>query len=383
SQLINVYYQLKQPQLMWKELTILDTNLTKILDKSLFIEFEKQLFQYYQLSNNTSKALFYLNKYVQKRDSAEASKLQFIQTDLQKEFKTKEQAKKISTLEEYNQLNNIFLKVVALAAILAVFIILLLYKNYRKTKEINQSLRQLNVQINQQREALQVANNEKDTILHIVAHDLRNPLGSIVGFINLLESRKQYDEKEKKIFDAIRKSTNQSIELITELLAKKMENEKSIALKKTNASINNLLQTAIEQITFKLTQKQQQIILNNSLPNNFQLAIDTDKIIRVLTNIFDNAVKFSNQNDIIVVNASAQNNQLIIEIIDNGIGLPTVKNNEESTINFEKRVGTNGEKSVGIGLSICKEIVEAHGGNLKLSNNETKGTTATIILPIA
>jgi len=375
SQLIQVYYKMNQPKLMWQNLEILQKALPNIKDKILLMEFERLMYCYYTLEKNDSKAFLHLTNYTQKRDTLEANKLRSIQPDIVKEFKDKEQEYKIDSLEKNNELNTLYLYVAALCAVFAIIVIFLVYKNYLKTKGIN-------LQINQQKEALQKANIEKDRILHVVAHDLRNPIGAILGFMNLLIAKKELAESETRIIDAVKKAANQSLELINDLLVANHPQEQVIQLKKTEIAISNLIETAIEQVLFKANSKQQNIVFDNGL-DNIKLNVDADKIIRVFTNVIDNAIKFSDTKATIQILAKNLEQQVEIRIIDEGIGLPSTNTDFTNNIsNLEKRIGTNGEKSVGLGLTICKQIMEAHGGSLQLNANSSKGTTVIIYLPI-
>jgi len=375
SQLIQVYYKMNQPKLMWQNLEVLQNALPNIKDKILLMEFERLMYCYYTLEKNDSKALLHLTNYTQKRDTLEANKLRSIQPDIVKEFKDKEQEYKIDSLEKNNELNTLYLYVAALCAVFAIIVIFLVYKNYLKTKEIN-------LQINQQKEALQKANIEKDGILHVVAHDLRNPIGAILGFMNLLIAKKELAESETRIIDAVKKAANQSLELINDLLVANHPQEQVIQLKKTEIAISNLIETAIEQVLFKANSKQQNIVFDNGL-ENIKLNVDADKIIRVFTNVIDNAIKFSDTKATIQILAKNLEQQVEIRIIDEGIGLPSTNTDFTNNIsNLEKRIGTNGEKSVGLGLTICKQIMEAHGGSLQLNANSSKGATVIIYLPI-
>ncbi len=375
SQLIQVYYKMNQPKLMWQNLEVLQNALPNIKDKILLMEFERLMYCYYTLEKNDSKALLHLTNYTKKRDTLEANKLRSIQPDIVKEFKDKEQEYKIDSLEKNNELNTLYLYVAALCAVFAIIVIFLVYKNYLKTKEIN-------LQINQQKEALQKANIEKDRILHVVAHDLRNPIGAILGFMNLLIAKKEFAESETRIIDAVKKAANQSLELINDLLVANHPQEQVIQLKKTEIAISNLIETAIEQVLFKANSKQQNIVFDNGL-ENIKLNVDADKIIRVFTNVIDNAIKFSDTKATIQILAKNLEQQVEIRIIDEGIGLPSTNTDFTNNIsNLEKRIGTNGEKSVGLGLTICKQIMEAHGGSLQLNANSSKGATVIIYLPI-
>jgi two-component system sensor histidine kinase VicK len=113
-----------------------------------------------------------------------------------------------------------------------------------------------------------------------------------------------------------------------------------------------------------------------------QLNISQEKIWRVISNLISNAIKFSPNNADIKVKVANGNNEVKISVSDNGIGIPdNIKNDVFNTFTNAKRTGTAGEKSFGLGLSICRQIIENHNGKIWFESNAGKGTTFYISLP--
>ena len=113
------------------------------------------------------------------------------------------------------------------------------------------------------------------------------------------------------------------------------------------------------------------------------ISIDVDRIERVITNLVNNAVKFSPDGSKIFIQVSADDRYARIIITDQGIGIPK----EKQALIFDmfskaQRLGTSGEKSFGMGLSICKQIIEQHHGNIYVQSEEHKGSTFTVELPL-
>ena len=125
-------------------------------------------------------------------------------------------------------------------------------------------------------------------------------------------------------------------------------------------------------------------MLNTDLPAEpLIIAFDKEKLRRVLGNIVGNAVKFTNEGGTISVNVTRKDNQVQISIKDNGIGIPEQLLPELfGMFTSAKRLGTSGEQSIGLGLSISKQIVEAHGGKIWAESKENNGSTFYVLLPI-
>ncbi|RZK92209.1 MAG: ATP-binding protein, partial [Pedobacter sp.] len=114
-----------------------------------------------------------------------------------------------------------------------------------------------------------------------------------------------------------------------------------------------------------------------------EINIYAQKISRVVSNLIGNAIKFSEQGKAIKVQLEKRDNDVLIKVVDNGIGIPA-KYGDDIFLLFtsSKRFGTKGEKSYGLGLSICKQIVVAHGGEIWHEENPTGGTVFCITLPL-
>ncbi|TAJ53983.1 MAG: ATP-binding protein, partial [Chitinophagaceae bacterium] len=127
---------------------------------------------------------------------------------------------------------------------------------------------------------------------------------------------------------------------------------------------------------------------NSRIAENYwvgELMVQADKhrIIRVLTNLVNNAIKFSAAGSVISIQTNRQDNHAIFTVCDTGIGIP--KEDQERVFDMlthTRRRGTEGEISYGMGLSICQEIIEAHGGKISLESEVGKGSCFSVQLPL-
>lgn len=225
-------------------------------------------------------------------------------------------------------------------------------------------------------EQLKDSEKKRAEILRFVAHDLRNPIGAMSNFLNIVRLKYEHSEAESKILDSMLKATTHSLDLINDL------EEVQILLKgRKNIDINELVDGAAEQLHHKATAKTQTIQVKKT-DSPLIVFADPDKLQRVLVNLLDNAVKFSYANSITTLTVLQQGPYAVIKVAENGIGIPASLH-EDIFVSSGRvgRKGTHDEKSNGLGLSICKQIVEAHGGNLTMESEEGKGATFTVLLP--
>jgi two-component system sensor histidine kinase VicK len=280
----------------------------------------------------------------------------------------------------------IYLYIAVFIGFLALIIVILIYRNWKRSKEDIETVKVLYRQINHQNGVLEKAlaelkesSHEKDRILRTVAHDLRNPIGGIASLTALMVDD-DYTEDQKELINLVRETSVNSLELINEIL--EATNLSVIELNLAPAEISGLVSNSVELLRFKASEKGQQITLQTpSLP--LELLISREKIWRVISNLISNAIKFSPQGGLINVNVKKIDNQVVVSVKDNGIGIPDdMKDQVFNMFTAAQRPGTSGEKSFGLGLSICRQIMEMHNGKIWFESQVNEGTTFYISLPI-
>lgn len=223
------------------------------------------------------------------------------------------------------------------------------------------------------------SNDMREKLMFSLAHDLRGPLNNVTSLISLLKLHQGYTADELKWLELFESSANNSNALVNELLESNelMKSNLEIELLDLNLIVDNIvrasqLNASSKQITLDWQKKQDTCFAN----------IDRVKIDRLLTNLLNNAIKFSNQFGQIQIIVNKHNDVITIQIKDNGIGIAE-KNLELIFEPFTKakRKGTNNEASFGLGLSICKQITELHGGTIKVNSELGKGAEFIVTLP--
>jgi signal transduction histidine kinase len=218
----------------------------------------------------------------------------------------------------------------------------------------------------------------------IAAHDLRTPLTGIKWAMNLLSKldSQELAKKCKPIFKQIDSSTENMICSVNELLdSSNLDKTSSQILQLSKVEINDLVKSTLDSLQVSINDKQLTIHLAQSKPTN--LTIDKDKMRRVLSNIYSNAIKYSSNGGVIQVTTKTIPNLFIISVKDNGIGIP---NSEQEKIFSGYYRASNAKEfttqGTGLGLYYAKNIVELHGGKITLHSQANHGTDIIISLPI-
>lgn len=221
----------------------------------------------------------------------------------------------------------------------------------------------------------------KTEMLGIVAHDLRSPLNSITALVELSKNGNSTPQEREQYANMILEGCDEARNIIRDLiLIVKGESSQGLQLKETNL---NLLLSQVQQHWAHQVRDDKQVLL--TLPENIVTAnIDDDKMLRVFDNLISNAIKFTEDGALIHLSLSQQGKEFArITVSDNGIGIP--ENIQPYLFDrFSKagRLGLKGEKSHGLGLNICKQIVEQHGGKIQLESKTGEGTHFHINLPL-
>ena len=249
--------------------------------------------------------------------------------------------------------------------------------NLRAVTELNKVITQNNIVLQDTVNALEQAEIENETVLKIVAHDLRNPIASMISGSHLVFWDQVPSDEQQEIVNVIQRSGERANMLINNIL--QSASVRSI-VSKTEVSLEEIVQSCVDMLSHKASEKQQKIDYSFE---QIVVPVDREKIWRVFSNLLSNAIKFSPVGSTVWVNLQVQNSTVMLTVKDNGIGIPEqLKDQIFLPFNTAKRSGTAGEQSFGIGLSICKEIVEAHGGSIWYEPVENSGTTFIVELPV-
>lgn len=227
---------------------------------------------------------------------------------------------------------------------------------------------------------LAITTRQKDQILSTVAHDLRTPISNISNITELIQSDNLSQADKANFLRMIDQSSRSALHLINDLL-QNSDTEVRQSLFKI-VELNQLLNSWIPSLQLRANEKSIQL-LTHFFSTPIDISIDVDRIERVINNLVNNAIKFSPEGSKIFIQVISDHRYARIMVTDQGIGIP--KEKQELVFDmFSKaqRIGTSGEKSFGMGLSICKQIIEQHHGTISVQSEEHKGSTFTVELPL-
>jgi signal transduction histidine kinase len=232
------------------------------------------------------------------------------------------------------------------------------------------------------RKEIEQINKEKDKFFSIIAHDLRSPFNAIVGFSQLL-----LDQVKRRDFEGIEeyagiilRSSELALGLQSNLLEWAQSQTGRIEFNATKFEIDKLI-TDIA-VLFDDIANQKSITLSLELLPNATVLGDKAMISTVLRNLISNSIKYTKPGGKITVSASADENEVRISVSDTGIGISQNAIGNLFRIDQNQSTpGTQDELGTGLGLILCKEFVETHGGSISVESEINKGSTFTFTLP--
>ncbi|MBB3123354.1 signal transduction histidine kinase [Mesoflavibacter sabulilitoris] len=269
----------------------------------------------------------------------------------------------------------------SLAFIVLIFSLVLLHRYINKQK-VARILSVKNNVITKQNQALEIANKTKQKFFSIIAHDLINPFNAILGYTNILQNDFEILSNTEKlqIITIINNSSNQNYTLVKNLLDWARTQQDAIVLNKTDFSLKKTIIHIVENYNILSRNKEINTIIK--IDENIKVYADKDGFKTIVSNIYSNAIKYSNKNSSIVILANCNQYATKITIKDEGVGMSQAQiNNLFSIATTHSTKGTSNEKGTGLGLLICKELIELHCGNLIINSKHGKGTTLTVSFP--
>lgn len=214
-----------------------------------------------------------------------------------------------------------------------------------------------------------------------VSHELRTPLTSIVGFIETLLDGAMNDEvTARRFLTIVDDEANRLVKLVDDLMDLSRLESKRVALELKPVDVGFLVHHVVDKM--RPLAEASQLVLSQSVPSGLIVPADADRLEQVLTNLVDNALKYTPPGGRVEVRAAAMNGEIAVEVADTGRGIPP----EDLPHVFERfyradRSRTRGSGGTGLGLAIAKHIVEAHGGRISVRSRSDEGTAFVVTLP--
>ena len=246
--------------------------------------------------------------------------------------------------------------------------------------QYNTRLRETNEVLSIQYQKVKESEKMKDEFINIAAHELRTPIQPILGLTDIMYSKVK-DEDQREILDIIIRNAKRLKRLTDNVLDVTKIESQSLVFNKEKLNLNTVISDVLKDYVNKnITQEMAKIVYDFKLKNDIIVEADKDRLSQVIHNLLDNALKFTYYNQMIyvIVALHKDKEQVIVSVKDTGEGIP-----DEILPNLFSKFKTYSNTGTGLGLYICKNIIEAHGGKVWAENNsDGKGATFLFTLPI-
>lgn len=299
---------------------------------------------------------------------------------LQKEEQLEESRNNVALVNAGNARNSLQnLSWVSFIIILS--IVLILIYNIRQTIQYEKDI----LESRERAEKLAVT---KTRFLNNMSHEIRSPLTSIIGFTEQLEST-ETDEDKKKFLQAIHSSSDHLLNTVNDVLDYSKLDAGKLMLEKEPFDIGKTIEEIIYSFTVHSEKKGIQLNNNLQIEEGLRVIGDEFRLRQILFNLTSNAIKFTSKGSVTVSASALWKNEneidLKIEILDSGVGIPEDQLDmifeEFAQATNNKMGGRRSIKGTGLGLPICKMLVEMQGGNITVQSEINKGSLFTVNIP--
>jgi signal transduction histidine kinase len=220
---------------------------------------------------------------------------------------------------------------------------------------------------------------QKDEFITQLGHDLKNPLGPLINLIPLLEIQEN-DSIKKEMLTVLHRNADYMKNLVVKTLELAVLNSPNTKFSIEKMNLFKEVYQIIENK--KILFDENKIKISNKINHKLSIKADRLRLEELLTNIFENSVKYSHDDCRITIDAEQTNDFVTISIADNGIGMTKEQIERIFDEFFKADSARHDIQSTGLGMSICKRIVEKHGGSIWVeSPGPEKGTTVFFTLP--
>jgi len=335
-----------------------------------------------------NKSVSAINNLLSIKDSLSNTAFSDKLIEMQKSFEMQEKDREIELLQKEDalqkaQLNNQKLLTLSLSvlALLLIGIGVLVNRQRRRLKKSQHILKQRKQEIITVNEELQRSNLSKDRILAVIGHDLRGPVGGLKELIELYMDLGEFEPEDfHNLLNAARESSTSTYHLLENLLSWANSQRGQIEFKPKTAHIKELVCHTVHLLNKAVNTRG--ILFECNVPDQLQLTVDENMLNTIVRNLVSNAIKFSPEKSTISITATEQAEEVILCIADEGIGFSA----KESESLFTQKEAYflekgNSAKGTGLGLILCKEFVERHGGRIWTESDMKKGAKVCFSIP--
>jgi signal transduction histidine kinase len=364
----------------------------------------------YNSLGDYQKALLYSQKIIKTDSVLYRNFTDIVLLGVEKDIAHRLQAEDIQALRREKLINEmnisrqktiiVFLIITSFLILIKLFVFFYFFNQKRKTnlklQDLNSQMQKINKRLHnsetklarknlyleKSEKILKELNLTKDKFFSIVAHDLRSPIANIMQVTELLCHKydDMTDSKKRAFLSELQTTTEGLYNLLETLLQWSQSQQGIVKFNPENIDISEVAEKNIK--VFNHLAKTKKIKIVSSGAKNVYAYADLNMIDTICRNLISNAIKFSPEGETIIVKISEKDWVVNISVIDNGIGM-----SDEVLLNLfslDKKgsvIGTAGEKGTGLGLIICKEFIELHGGNISAESIPGRGSILRVTLP--
>jgi len=361
------------------------------------------LFEYYNSRNDFARALEHFQQYSKISENVQTAqnslKMQSLQQSLELERNANELRKaenevKLLRQEKEKQQNQIMLQRILLGVSLLIIVLIIIigfmgygrYKIKRKHNQLlqeqNQRIEEANSELKKREEELIQLNATKDKFFTVIAHDIRNPLNTLLNLSHIIiEKSSELKAEEVLNFNQmIHDSASNLNTLLENLLNWAKSNTNKMRLHQVPLKLKPAVNGVI--LIHKITAHNKHITLTNNVPDDIEVYADQHMLTSILRNLISNAIKFTPEGGEITILAKDTYWTVDITVTDTGQGISSENIKKLFRLDHHfSTLGTLNEAGTGLGLILVKEFAEKNNGKISVSSEQGKGSSFTVTLP--
>jgi signal transduction histidine kinase/Tfp pilus assembly protein PilF len=353
-------------------------------------EYHVRMSSLYEHKGELGLALDYYKKYKGFSDSllvaANKQQVDLLQT----KYETGKNLLENQKLKDQNVLNRELIRgqrliglAILVTLVLSALLALNFYKSRRKLSKAFNALKELNDEVVLQKEKLEESNRTKDKMFSIIAHDLRSPFNSLMGFLDILiEDFETLEDKEKvEMLEVVRGQSVKTYGLLENLLQWSLMERGLIDIKIKEHDLFKIVKSQVSGLSTRAENKQ--ITIKNNLQADTLLKVDENITKTIFRNLINNSIKFTNPGGTIRIESELNKKNLKVRVSDNGVGMSvqTLHNLFKNQMP-DSQQGTNHEVGSGLGLRIVRDCVEKLNASIAVESELGVGSVFTVTFPL-
>lgn len=238
-----------------------------------------------------------------------------------------------------------------------------------------------NEQIKEKNAELELINDEKNKLFSIVSHDLKSPIDSLTGYLEIMSSDLLSNDERRMIESELLEKTKYASEMLANMLTWARTQMNGVKVTLANVDLNAIIDESLASKT-SITSKKQ-ILLTKGTDKPAVALCDYEMTRIILRNLVNNSIKFTRENGTITISAQRVDSEIILSVKDTGVGIPLDKQSGIFSLKTKSSYGTNNEKGIGLGLLLCKDFTDYQHGRIWFESEPGVGSTFYVAFPAA